>query len=65
MVEKPKYKPVRDRNLYAENRKKYGPEELRPYEGHWAAWYVDGSCIVAFDEDIGLIFGEAGHSRSP
>lgn len=45
-------KPIRDRRVYVENRRKFTPEQLRPYEGRWVAWSVDGARIVAHHEDL-------------
>ncbi len=34
------------------NRQKFTDEQLRPYEGKWAAFSLDGTRIVAADTDL-------------
>ncbi len=47
-----------DRKVYVENRGKFLPEDLRPYDGQWVAWSADGSRIVAHNADLGCVVRE-------
>jgi hypothetical protein len=38
-------------HLFAENRRKFPPEELRKYNGQFVAWFPDGSGIRDADPD--------------
>jgi hypothetical protein len=52
MPEKVNGFPKVDRRIYIENRRRFRPEDLRPYAGQWVAWSADGSRIVAHHEDL-------------
>jgi hypothetical protein len=43
--------PWQGRHLFAENRRKFPPEELEKYLGKYVAWFPDGSGIFDSDKD--------------
>jgi hypothetical protein len=43
---------VPDMGIFQENRCRFPPEQLLPYEGKWVAWSLDGTRILASGEDV-------------
>ena len=68
-------KVVFDPNLCTRNRKAWTAEQIAPYLGHWVAWSLDGTRIVAHHEDpvevvrdyeaLGLTGGDVLMERLP
>lgn len=41
-----------DTKTYRQNREKFSVDELRPYEGQWVAFSLDGSRVIAAADDL-------------
>src|SRR4051812_3033033 len=48
-------KPIHPGLLFLKNRGAQTYETLQPYAGKVVAWAQDGSCVVDFDDDVGVL----------